>query len=76
MKFKEMKYNHVYTVRRVKNKTICFLNNNCIFIACHGKAFIVEMKENINFINFHPLKEIEYTKEEIDEMESFESIYI
>ena len=76
MKFKEMKYNHVYTVRRVKNKTICFLNNNCIFIACHGKAFIVEMKENINFINFHPLKEIEYSKEEIEEMENIEYVYI
>ena len=70
MKFKEMKYNFVYTVRRVKNKTICLLNNNFIFIACHGTAFIVEIKEKINSINFHPLKEIEYKKEEIEEMDS------
>lgn len=66
MEFEEMKYNFVYTVRRVKNKTICLLNNNLIFIACHGRAFIVEIKEKINFINFHPLKEIQYIKEEID----------
>jgi len=76
MKFKEMKYNHVYPVRRVKNKTICLLNDDCIFIACHGIAFIAEMKDKINFINFHPLKEIEYTKEEIDEMESFGFVYL
>ena len=76
MKFEEMKYNSVYTVRRVKNKTICLLNNNFIFIACHGRAFIVEMKENINCINFHPLKEIEYSKEEIEEMENIEYVYI
>jgi len=76
MKFEEMKYNFVYTVRRLKNKTICLLNNNFIFIACHGTAFIVEMKENFDFIKFHPLKEIEYTKEEIEEMESEEYFYI
>ena len=76
MKFKEMKYNHVYPVRRVKNKTICLLNDDCIFIACHGIAFIAEMKDKINFINFHPLKEIEYTKEEIEQMNSIHYIYI
>ena len=76
MKFKEIKYNFAYTVRRCKNKTICILNNNLIFIACHGKAFIVEIKEKLNLINFHPLNEIEYTKEEIKQMESIEYIYI
>ena len=69
MEFEEMKYNFVYTVRRVKNKTICLLNNNLIFIACHGKAFIVEIKEKINFIIFHPLKEIQYIKEEMEEID-------
>ena len=74
MNFEEMKYNFVYTVRRMKNKAMCLLNNNLIFIACHGRAFIVGMKENINFIKFHPLKEIEYTKEEIDRMNSIHYI--
>ena len=62
MKFEEIKYNCIYAVRRVKNKTICLLNNNFIFIVCHGTAFIVGMKENFDFIKFHPLKEIEYQR--------------
>ena len=76
MKFEEMKYNSIYKVRRVKNKAICLLNNNLIFIACHGRAFIVEMKEKINSTNFHPLKEIEYSKEKIDQMKSIHYVYI
>ena len=75
MKFIELKYNLCYPVRRRKNKSICLLNNNCIFIVCHRRAFIVKMKEKINSIQFHPLEEIEYTKEEIEEMNSIEYVY-
>ena len=72
MKFIELKYNFCFTVRRCKNKSICLLNNNCILIVCHGRAFIVKIKGKIDLLLFHSLEKIEYTKEEIERMNSIQ----
>ena len=76
MKFKSIKYNVCYDDRRNKNKSIYKLKDGSIFIECHGRIYIVEIPKFNDNLSLRPLKEIEYTQEELDEMKNTEILYI
>ena len=76
MKFKSIKYNVCYDDRRNKNKSIYKLKDGSILIECHGRIYIVEIPKFIDNLSLRPLKEIEYTQEELDEMKNTEILYI